>query len=123
MRFWKPILIVLGTLSLSLGIFGIIVPGLPTTPFLLLTAGLYLRSSKTLYNWVISNRLVGPYIVNYNKNKGITRKVKIKAISLMVAMISLSTIFFIDTLTLKLIVISLGIIGAIVLIFVVPTVK
>jgi uncharacterized membrane protein YbaN (DUF454 family) len=123
MRFWKPILIVLGTLSLSLGIFGIIVPGLPTTPFLLLTAGLYLRSSETLYNWVISNRLVGPYIVNYNKNKGITRKVKIKAISLMVAMISLSTIFFIDTLTLRLIVVSLGIIGAIVVMFVVPTVK
>ncbi len=59
MSFLKSILILLGTLSLCIGVIGIVVPGLPTTPFLLLTAGLYIKSSDKLYTKLISNRLVG----------------------------------------------------------------
>ena len=61
----KTILIILGTVSLILGVTGIFIPGLPTTPFLLLTAGLYLRSSKKLYKRLISNQYIGCYIDNY----------------------------------------------------------
>ena len=49
MNLIKVLLIVLGTLSLCVGIIGIVVPGLPTTPFVLLTAGLYIKSSDKLY--------------------------------------------------------------------------
>ncbi|MBW6479367.1 MAG: YbaN family protein, partial [Bacteroidales bacterium] len=54
----------LGTLSLILGVIGIFVPGLPTTPFLLLTAGLYMKSSERLYKLLISNKYLGPYILD-----------------------------------------------------------
>ena len=79
----KIILIVLGTLSLGIGIIGIVVPGLPTTPFLLLTAGLYVKSSDRLYQKLISNRYVGSYILEYQANKGMTKRAKLYAIGLM----------------------------------------
>ena len=123
MRLYKPLLIILGTLSLSIGIVGIVVPGLPTTPFLLLTAGLYIKSSDRLYNKLISNRLVGPYIIKYNKNKGMSLKLKFYSITLMSIIITISCVCFIDSSLLKLIILALGLIGAIVMMFIVPTVN
>ena len=61
----KIVFIVLGTLSLGIGIIGIVVPGLPTTPFILLTAGLYIKSSDRLYQKLINSRFIGPYINNF----------------------------------------------------------
>lgn len=110
-----------GTLSLCLGLLGIVVPGLPTTPFLLLTAALYLRSSGRLYNWLISNRYTGPYILNYRKNKGLTIKGKAYAIILQWVMIVISVFWGIDNLTVKFIVLGAGIIGTSIIIFAVPT--
>ena len=57
MNLFKVILIALGTLSLCIGIIGIIVPGLPTTPFILLTAGLYINSSDRSYQKLITTDL------------------------------------------------------------------
>lgn len=122
MSFVKIILIVLGTLSLGIGIIGIVVPGLPTTPFLLLTAGLYVKSSDRLYQKLISNRYVGSYILEYQANKGMTKRAKLYAIGLMWAMITLSCLLFIHTLSIKLVVVAVGVIGTIVMGFVVPTV-
>ena len=65
--FYKVLLIILGTIFLGLGILGIFIPGLPTTPFLLLTAALYLRSSQRLYQKLISNKILGKYIQNYTE--------------------------------------------------------
>ena len=61
----KFLLIFLGTISLILGITGIFVPGMPTTPFLLLTAGCYVKSSDKLYNYLIKNKLIGTYISDF----------------------------------------------------------
>ena len=72
----RVILIVLGTLSLFLGIIGIVLPVLPTTPFLLLTAGCYARSSKKFYNFLMNNRLLGTYIKNYRNGKPLPFKIK-----------------------------------------------
>lgn len=119
----KPILVFLGTISLFAGIAGIFVPGLPTTPFLLLTAGLYIRSSERLYGRLISNRYFGPYISFYRTNKGMTLRSKVYAVALMSLMITFSCTLLIDRIAAKLIVIALGITGAIVMIFIVPTVK
>ena len=117
----KIILVILGTISLALGIIGIFVPGLPTTAFLLLTAALYMRSSDRLYRKLVSNRYLGPYILEFQKNKGMTRRMKIHAIGTMWFMISISCIFFIHSMTLILIIIGVGIIGTIVMGFLVPT--
>lgn len=65
----KTLYIALGTLSLALGILGIFLPLLPTTPFLLLTAALYFKSSPRLYNWLLNQKHLGPYIRNFRENK------------------------------------------------------
>lgn len=79
----KTFCILLGSLSLVLGIIGIFVPLLPTTPFLLLTAALYFKASPRLYNWLVSQKHLGPYIRNYRENKAIPLRGKIISMLLM----------------------------------------
>jgi uncharacterized membrane protein YbaN (DUF454 family) len=116
-------MIVLGTISLALGIVGIVVPGLPTTPFLLLTAGLYVRSSNRLYNKLMAHKILGPYIHNFQKNKGIPLKTKLWSIALMWLMISISCIWCIQSMWVIIIVLAAGIVGTITVGFVVRTVN
>lgn len=78
----KYILIFLGSLSLLLGVLGIFLPVLPTTPFLLLSAALYLRSSRRLYDWLLSHKHLGPYIRNFQEYKAIPLRVKIISVSM-----------------------------------------
>lgn len=118
----KILYIFLGTLSLALGIIGIVVPGLPTTAFLLLAAWFYVRSSDRLYQKLISNRYLGPYINDFREKKGMTRRTKIQAIGTMWVMITISCVFFIQTLTVILFVIGLGIVGTVVMGFFIRTV-
>lgn len=86
--------LVLGTISLILGVIGIFVPLLPTTPFLLLTAYLYFRGSPGAYNWLIGHKQLGPYIINYREKKIIPKRVKIYSIALMWVCV-LNSVFFI----------------------------
>ena len=72
--------IILGSISLVLGAIGIFLPILPTTPFLLLSAFCYLRSSKRLYDWLTGHRVFGNYIYNYMTYKAVTRTTKIAAL-------------------------------------------
>ena len=74
--------VILGTISLVLGITGIFIPLLPTTPFLLLTATLYFRGSPRLYNWLINHKYLGTYIRNFRENKAIPLHAKIISVSL-----------------------------------------
>lgn len=118
----KILWIVLGTLSLAIGAIAIVVPGLPTTAFLLLAAWFYLKSSDRLYNKLISNKYFGPYILDFQERKGMTRRTKLHAIGTMWVMISISCIFFIKSMTIILFVIGLGIVGTVVMGFIVRTV-
>jgi uncharacterized membrane protein YbaN (DUF454 family) len=86
----RQLLLAAGTLSLAIGIVGIVVPLLPTTPFLLLAAGCYLRSSQRFYNWLMGNRFFGNYIRNYIEGKGIPVKVKLFIIILLWVTIGIS---------------------------------
>lgn len=86
-------LIFLGSLFLGLGILGIFLPLLPTTPFLLLAAACFARSSKKLYAWLLNNRWFGSYIRNYREGKGIPLKVKIASLALLWMAIVYSTVF------------------------------
>lgn len=72
----------LGLISLVLGIIGIFLPVLPTTPFLLLSAALFLRSSKPLYDWLMNHPQLGPYIRNFMVHKSIPLRVKIISVSM-----------------------------------------
>jgi len=117
----KVLFIVLGTISLIVGIIGIVVPGLPTTPFILLTALLYIKSSKKLYQKLIGNKLVGFYIVEYQKKKGMTMRTKLTSIGIMWVMIALSCTFFITLYSIKIIVLLVGTIGTFIMGFIVPT--
>lgn len=123
MNLIKAILIILGTLSFCIGVIGIVVPGLPTTPFLLLTAGLYVRSSERLYSKLISNRFLGSYILAFSRKKGMTIKAKYVAILTMWTMIAISCVFFIQLLPAQLAVVTIGIIGTFVMGFIVPTIN
>lgn len=119
----KIVLIILGTVSLFFGIAGIFIPGLPTTPFILLTAGLYVRSSEKLYRKLLINKYLGPFISEFRKNKGMNIQTKVYSIILMWIMIFISAYFFISTLTPRLVLVAAGIIGTIVMGFIIPTVK
>ncbi len=119
----KAILIILGTLSLGIGIIGIFVPGLPTTPFILLTAGLYLRSSDRLYQMLVQNTYLGNYIKDFQKNRGVTRITKIYSITLMWIMIFISVYFFIANALIKWLIIIIGVIGTVVMGYILPTIK
>ena len=78
----KILLTILGTISLVLGILGIFLPILPTTPFLLLSAALYFRSSPRLYEWLLAHPYLGPYIKNFREHRAIPLRVKIVSVSL-----------------------------------------
>ena len=117
----KILFISLGTLSLAIGIIAIFVPGLPTTAFLLLTAALYMRSSDKLYNKLLSNKYVGPYILEFRTNKGMTKRTKLHAIGTMWFMIAISTIFMVQDTMVRIIIIAVGLIGTIVMGFIVRT--
>jgi uncharacterized membrane protein YbaN (DUF454 family) len=112
-----------GTVSLALGIIGIFLPGLPTTPFVLLSAALYAKSSEKLYNWLLNNKFLGPRIKNYQLQKGVPLKGKYKIIAFMLTMVFISSLIVAKVLFLKIVIISAGVIGAIVVRFVVPTAK
>ena len=73
----KNILVTLGSISLVLGVVGIFLPILPTTPFLLLTSYLYFRSSKKLYYWLLNQRVLGLYIYNYINYRAVLLSTKI----------------------------------------------
>lgn len=86
------LMITAGSLCVGLGIVGMFVPLLPTTPFLLLAAFLYIRSSERFHRWLLTNRLCGKYIRNYQDGRGIPRKQKALTIALLWLTITASAI-------------------------------
>jgi len=72
----KVLLIIIGTISLVLGMLGIFIPLFPTMPFLLFTAACYLKSSNNLYILLIENKYIGKHLANYKESRSISRNVK-----------------------------------------------
>jgi len=91
--FKQTALIAGGSLCVALGVVGMFLPVLPTTPFLLLAAVCYARSSKRLYHWLLTNRWFGAYIRNYREGRGIPRMQK--ALTLLLLWLTIgSTVIF-----------------------------
>lgn len=103
----KSLLVIAGTLSLVVGVIGIFLPLLPTTPLLLLAAYCYLKSSDKLYNRLINSKRLGPYIKNYIEKKAVKKKVKYSALAFLWTSLIIS-IILIDNIYIRLL---LGLIG------------
>ena len=119
----KILWIFLGLFFVGLGAVGVVLPGLPTTPFLILAAACFIRSSQKLYDWLIQNKTFGPYLKDYREGKGIPRKAKILAVVMITVFVSYSVFFAIESFALKIAVGTLGLIGLIYVLFKVPVAK
>lgn len=91
---WKKrILLGVGWVSVGLGTLGVFLPVLPTTPFLLLAAACFARSSERLYDWLLNHRWFGSTIRNYRERKGISLRTRIGALLLLWSTIGISVLF------------------------------
>ena len=106
--FKKYLLIFVGSSALAIGIVGILLPVLPTTPFLLLASFCYIRSSKRLYNWLINHKIFGSYIYNYLTYRAVKRSVKIGAL-LFLWLSLLTSIIIFANLYLRIFLVAVGI--------------
>ena len=119
----KQLFIALGLLAVGLGALGVVVPGLPTTPFLLLASWLFYRSSPRLQQWLLRSWL-GKYIRGYQRRGGMTATQKAGAVGVMTVMVLLSTFVFIPAGSIvRVIVLVAGAMGALTVIFCVPNAK
>lgn len=119
----RALLIVCGTFSLGLGAIGIVLPVLPTTPFLLLSAACYLRSSNRMYKWLLGNKWFGEYIRNYQEGRGIPANTKILAITILWTTIFFSAFIFLDEILIAQVVLFLIALGVSIHIARLPTLK
>ncbi len=87
----KMLLIFIGWLSVVLGVIGIFLPIMPTTPFLLLAAACFVRTSPKFYQWLVGHPRLGKYLVYYLEGKGIPLKAKIYTIALITISMSITT--------------------------------
>lgn len=92
-RIRTAVLLIAGSICLALGIVGLFLPLLPTTPFLLLAAACYFRSSERLYRWLVEHRLFGKSIRGFRRFHAVSARAKIVSLLLLWATITLSAIF------------------------------
>ena len=118
----RIILLIAGVIAVVLGAIGVFVPGLPTTPLVLLASWCFYRSSPRLQAWLLQSFL-GRYIREYQTKGGVTTRKRIYIILLMATMVAISTIFFISSLPVRIVVWSAGLVGCVVVGFVLPKAK
>ena len=97
-----------GTASLILGIVGIFIPVLPTTPFMILSAGLYVKSSPVMYNRIVNGRLTSKYLTPASG-----RRAGITALAIMWTMIILTAVFVVNVTWLRILLVTIGAIGTV----------
>lgn len=104
----RRILIACGLISVALGVIGLFLPVMPTTPFLLLAAFCFARSSEKLYDWLLENRVFGRYIKGYLEKRSIPAAVKIYALTVLWLAIGASIVFFVTFLPARVIIIVIA---------------
>ncbi|MBR5877138.1 MAG: YbaN family protein [Alistipes sp.] len=83
----KSLLVILGIISLGLGVVGIFLPLLPTTPFLLLSAWCFVHSSPKRYEWLLNHPRLGSYVRNFHQKRAIPLRAKVLAVTMIWATI------------------------------------
>jgi uncharacterized membrane protein YbaN (DUF454 family) len=115
--------IIFGLICVIFGALGVVVPGLPTTPFLLLASWLFYRSSPKLQQWLL-NSWLGKYIRSYHRRGGMTLSQKAGAVGIMVVMVLLSTFVFVPAGSVARIIVPIaGAIGVLLVVLLVPNAK
>jgi uncharacterized membrane protein YbaN (DUF454 family) len=107
----KGLLLFVGWLSVVLGVIGIFLPIMPTTPFLLLAAACFVRTSPKFYNWLVGHPRLGKYLVYYLEGKGIPLKAKIYTIALMAISMSVTS-YIVPLLAVKILLPLVGVLVA-----------
>lgn len=79
----KHLFNLIGCIAVVLAVFGVFLPLLPTTPFLLLASACFVRGSPRLHNWLRTNRVFGAYLRDYEDGRGIPLRGKIVVLVLM----------------------------------------
>lgn len=95
-RAMRVAFIALGMIALALGIAGVVLPVLPTTPFVLLAAACFARGSQRFHSWLLAHPLFGPIIIEWNEYGSIPWRTKIVAIVLMSTTLTVSIVLFIE---------------------------
>jgi uncharacterized membrane protein YbaN (DUF454 family) len=121
-RLKRRLLVIAGTIALCIGVVGIIIPILPTTPFLLLAAICYLRGSQRLYNTLLCNRFIGSYVRNYLEGRGMSLKMKIWTLTLLWTAIVCTAVLVTNSLIIR-IVLAVVLIGVTIHIILIKTIK
>ena len=96
----RAVLLVVGTAALVVGLIGIFLPVLPTTPFLLVTAACYARTSTRLYAWLLGQPSVGPIVAEWRRSRSLPPGVKTRALVVMAVTFAIS-IVLVDSLLLR----------------------
>ena len=107
-RWARGALIALGTVFVGLGMLGALLPLLPTTPFLLLAAACYARGSERFYRWLLNNRLFGPSIRAWRRDRSMPVKAKRTAIILVVITFGVTVGFFVTGLVARVLLVLLA---------------
>lgn len=104
----------IGLLFVAVAAVGVVLPGLPTTPFLLVAAACFVRSSQRLYDRLLANPTFGPLVRDYREGKGIPRRAKAWALGTMAVFVAVSVFVVIpaDRLGLRLTVTGVAAYGA-----------
>jgi uncharacterized membrane protein YbaN (DUF454 family) len=118
----RRLFVIAGSIALAIGVIGIIMPVLPTTPFLLLAAICYMRGSQRLYNALLCNRFIGSYVRNYLEGRGMSLKMKIWTLSLLWAAIVCTAVLVTHSLIIR-IILAFVLIGVTIHIILIKTVK
>jgi len=105
----KAFFTICGGLFVGLATLGIVLPLLPTTPFLLLAAACFIRSSDRLYQWLITHRWFGSYIRNYREHRALTRRTKAVTLILLWSTLGFTILALIDSLALQIVLFLVGI--------------
>lgn len=98
-----------GTVALGLGIVGLFLPLLPTTPFVLLAAACYARGSERFHQWLLANRTFGPMVREWEDHRSLPYRTKITAIVLMSLTMAISIVVFVRPVWLKVVLALFGV--------------
>jgi len=102
---------IIGTVSLFFGFIGVLLPILPTTPFVLLSAACYYKGSERLHGWLSRSEMFGPMIKDYEEHGGMRKATKMKALTIMWTAVLGSTLLILDTLTMRALILIVAVIG------------
>ena len=105
----RALFLVAGIASLALGIAGIFLPVLPTTPLVILAAGCFARSYRPFHEWLLAHRSFGPMLREWHEHRAIPYRTKLTAIAMMAAAMTGSIVFFVEPLWLEVLLAAFGV--------------